>query len=71
MLNIQRLQKYIIITYVYAIIHQLNLLKGILMTIYIHDETEKKLRKLAEKERRSLSKQIDTLIEAYEKKVQK
>ncbi len=41
------------------------------MTIYIHDETEKKLRKLAEKERRSLSKQIDTLIESYEKKVQK
>ncbi len=41
------------------------------MTVYIHDSTIKKLRKIAEKERRSLSKQIDTLIEAYEKKVQK
>ena len=41
------------------------------MTIYIHDDTEKKLRELAEKERRSLSKQIDTLIEAYVKKAQK
>ena len=41
------------------------------MTLYIHESTEKKLRELAEKERRSLSKQIDTLIEHYEKTVQK
>ena len=38
------------------------------MTLYIHDSTEKKLRELAEKEKRSLSKQIDTLLEAYVKK---
>ena len=38
------------------------------MTVYMDTGTQKKLKKLADSEKRSLSKQVEVLIESYEKK---